>query len=442
MGALSHALDLTEGQPKGHCVRCCWIGMQVAAALELAPQARAQLYFTLLMKDLGCSSNAARICELYQTDDLAFKREFKKVNGTRQGLDFLIRNTAAGTPPLNRIRTLGQVLANNRDIAGELIQTRCDRGAAIARRMRFPEEVAQGIACLDEHWNGGGRPLGIGGEAIPLYARIALMAQITDIFTTGIGAEAAAAELERRAGSWFDPELVPVFTALVRSPGFARDLADPGLAGAVFASAAAHQTRPVDEDFLDEISESFSLVIDAKSPFTHGHSQRVARYTGMICDQFGYTPERRRWMVRGALLHDIGKLGVSNMILDKPGKLTDEEFAAMKRHPVLGHEVLSKISVFGELADVTAAHHERLDGRGYPHGLNADQLTLDMRIIAVADIFDALTADRPYRDALPLDKTYAIMDGLAGPGIDPDCYAALQDAITSSAWPSAANTPL
>ncbi|KIC19123.1 MULTISPECIES: HD-GYP domain-containing protein [unclassified Leisingera] len=442
LGALSHALDLTEGQPKGHCVRCCWIGMQVAAELGLAPQARSDLYFTLLMKDLGCSSNAARICQLYMADDLSFKRSFKTVSGVRQGLAFLWRNTAANAAPWTRLKTLKQVLAKNTEIAGELIETRCNRGAAIARQMRFSEDVAEGIACLDEHWDGGGQPLGLKGEAIPLFARIALMAQVADVFATDLGAEAAAEELERRAGSWFDPDLVPVFTAVLRRPRFLPDLQDPGLEAEVFATPQAQHIHAVDEEYLDEIARAFSLVIDAKSPFTHGHSQRVARYTGMICDQLEYTPERRRWMVRGALLHDIGKLGISNTILDKPGKMTDEEFALMKRHPVLGHEVLSRIHAFRELADVSAAHHERLDGKGYPYGLDASRLTQEMRVMAVADIFDALTADRPYRAALPLEKTYAIMDDLAGPGIDPDCYAALQDAVTASGWPSASDAPL
>lgn len=96
LGALSHALDMTEGQPKGHCIRCAWIGMQVAEALDLPPQMRTDLYFTLLMKDTGCSSNAARINELYMMDDLAFKRTFKRVKGCREGMPFVLRSTARG----------------------------------------------------------------------------------------------------------------------------------------------------------------------------------------------------------------------------------------------------------------------------------------------------------------------------------------------------------
>jgi putative nucleotidyltransferase with HDIG domain len=145
-------------------------------------------------------------------------------------------------------------------------------------------------------------------------------------------------------------------------------------------------------------------------------------------------------MMRAGLLHDIGKLGVSNTILDKPDKLTDEEFEIMKSHPVLGHAVLRRVSVFEDVAEVAAAHHERLDGRGYPYGLSADQLSMDMRILTVADIFDALTADRPYRAAMPLEKAFAIMDDMTGTAIDDVAYQALKDAIAASQWPARGNS--
>lgn len=436
LGALSHALDMTEGQPKGHCIRCAWIGMQVAEALDLPPQMRTDLYFTLLMKDTGCSSNAARINELYMMDDLAFKRTFKRVKGCRQGMPFVLRSTARGAPTLTRLKKLRHVIGNRDKIGEELVRNRCGRGAEIARRMRFSERVAEAIASLDEHWDGGGRPLGLQGEQIPLLSRIALMAQVTDVFTLDLGAGAAARELENRAGVWFDPDLVRVFTTLIRDPGFAHDLLSPELEQRVFSCAHALRTAEVNEDYLDEISHAFSLVIDAKSPFTHGHSQRVARYTRMICEQLGLAPCHTRWMTRAALLHDIGKLGISNTILDKPGKLTMDEMDIVRQHPVWGYDVLSRVGAFRSMAEVILAHHERPDGKGYPYGLEGEALTRDMRIMAVADVFDALTADRPYRDAMPLEDAYKIMDKMSGTGIDPDCYAALQDAITASGWPA------
>ena len=159
ISALSHALDITEGQPQGHCVRCCWIGMHIGQALGLDDQQRWELYYTLLLKDLGCSSNAARICQLYLTDDLAFKRDFKRVGDSLpQVVRFVLQHTGLKAGLAERFRSVLNVLREGPNVAQELIQTRCQRGAEIARLLRFPEGVAMGIYHLDEHWSGQGKP--------------------------------------------------------------------------------------------------------------------------------------------------------------------------------------------------------------------------------------------------------------------------------------------
>jgi putative nucleotidyltransferase with HDIG domain len=200
---------------------------------------------------------------------------------------------------------------------------------------------------------------------------------------------------------------------------------------ALYALEPAQQARTVDEDYLDDIAAAFAKVIDSKSPYTSGHSERVTLFTDLIAEQMGLTPERRRWLKRAALLHDIGKLGVSNSVLDKPAKLDDEEWAAMKMHAVYSEEILSRIAAFSDLASIAAAHHEKLDGKGYPKGLKADRIVLETRIITTADIFDALTAERPYRAAMPVSKALAIMAESVGTALDPDCFAALQRALAA-----------
>jgi HD-GYP domain-containing protein (c-di-GMP phosphodiesterase class II) len=156
----------------------------------------------------------------------------------------------------------------------------------------------------------------------------------------------------------------------------------------------------------------------------------VTVFADLIAEKMGLSPERRRWLKRAALLHDIGKLGVSNSILDKPGKLDADEWAAMKMHAAYSETILLRITAFKELAPVAAAHHERLDGKGYPRGIKGDQIVLETRIITAADIFDALTADRPYRAAMPISKALAIMSESVGTAIDADCFDALQRAVS------------
>ncbi|MBP0618056.1 HD-GYP domain-containing protein [Jiella mangrovi] len=430
LAALSKALDLTEGQPAGHCMRCCYIGVHIAREIGLDAVATGQLYYTLLLKDLGCSSNAARICELYLTDDIGFKRSFKEVDDSLAHiLRFVLQQTGMKAGLAERFRALVNVFRNGGTIAHELIETRCQRGAAIARKMRFGEEVAAGIIGLDEHFDGGGHPSGLKGHDIPLFSRVALIAQVADVFFQLGGMTAALTEVKSRSGTWFDPEIVAAFETLADDQAFVAALGEDDLTETVLSLEPAQARRAVDEDYLDDIAEAFAIVVDSKSPYTRGHSERVALFTDMIAEAMGHSPEHRRRLKRAALLHDIGKLGVSNAILDKPGRLDEAEFAEIRRHPVYSQAVLSNIKAFAELAVIGGRHHERLDGKGYPYGLKAEDISLDTRIVTVADIFDALTADRPYRAAMPVGKALAILDADTGTAVDGDCVAALKAAL-------------
>jgi len=430
ISALSHALDITEGQPPGHCVRCCWIGMHIGRTIGLDDDQLWDLYYTLLLKDLGCSSNAARICELYLTDDLSFKRDYKTVGDSLpQVLNFVLSHTGLKAGLAERFRSVLTIMRDGSEIAHELIATRCQRGAEIARLLRFPERVAAGIYSLDEHFNGQGKPDGLAGEAIPLAARIALLAQVIDVFHTAGGATAALAEVRQRAGGWFDPRLVAAFEQVAQGDAFWATLASPEVDAAILALEPASHVVDLDDDYLDDIAAAFGQVVDSKSPYTSGHSARVALYTDMIAESLGISPERRRWLKRGALLHDVGKLGVSNSVLDKPGKLDADEWAAVQAHAAYTEAILSRIGAFAELARVSAAHHERLDGKGYPRGLTAEEICLETRIITTADIFDAITAERPYRGAIPIPQTLAMMAENLGTAIDERCFAALKQAL-------------
>ena len=430
LSALSHALDITEGQPEGHSLRCCWIGLQIAEELELDERQIWELYYTLLLKDLGCSSNAARICELYLVNDLEFKRDFKLIDGSLpQALRFVLSHTGLKAGLAERFRAIINIFQNGGEISTELIQTRCQRGADIARKMRFSEAVAQGIGNLDEHWDGNGKPARIAGEAIPLYSRIALVAQVADVFQKAGGEDAARKEIKNRSGTWFDPEIAAAFHTVSGRPSFWDALNSPDLHEIIYDIEPVHHAAVVDEDYLDDIASGFAEVVDSKSTFTKGHSERVTLFADLIAAELGFSPERRRWLKRAALLHDIGKLGVSNTTLDKPGKLDADEWVEMKYHAVQTEAILSRISAFKELASVASAHHERLDGKGYPKGLKADEIVLESRILAVADIFDALTADRPYRAAMPVSKALSIMAEEVGKATDSQCFEALRKAL-------------
>ncbi len=432
IGALSYALDLTEGLPPGHCLRACWLGMTIGYRLDLSERELSDLYYTILLKDAGCSSNAARIFEIYANDDREIKQKYATLDSqsfTRVAR-FVLANLAPDASLREKIGRFINLSLNGERLQTELVQGRCERGSEIARQMGFSEAVAEGIACLGEHWNGKGRPAHMSGTAIPLVSRIALLAQVADVFYDVGGAAEAIRQLHDRCATWFDPVLVKAAIELSGEWNFFGALDDPNLDMRVRSLEPSTHACLVDDTRMDEIAAAFARVIDSKSPYTFGHSARVARYTVAIARAMGFSHQQRRWLHRTALLHDIGKLAVSNAILDKPGKLTTQEWLKVKEHPAFSEEILKRIPIFSGLAFIAGSHHERLDGKGYPRGLVGAEIPLEARILTVADIFDAITAERPYHKAVPVAQTLAIMEKDVGIAIDAECLAALKDAIS------------
>lgn len=429
LGALSHAIDMTEGQPSGHSVRCCWIGMQIGETLGLPDDQMADLYYTLLLKDLRCSSNAARICALYLADDITFLHGFKKIDGSlNAALRFVFQKTGLQSGLSERLRATLNILRNGGQISRELIETRCHQGADIAAKLRFSTRVQAGIRSLDEHWDGSGKPEGLRHESIPLLSRIALLAQVVDIFFQEDGADAALNEARQRSGKWF----VPVIVAALESAAELGDLwsgLDERTEERVYQRAPRAAVFAIDDEYLDDIAEGFADVIDAKSPFTADHSRRVTLYADMIAEEVGLTQEHRRWLRRAALLHDIGKLAVSNQILDKPDRPSEDEWISIRAHPAHSEAILSRVSAFRDIAPVAGAHHERLDGKGYPKGQTKATLPYEAMILATADVYDALTADRPYRDAMPYEKAMGILTSELGAAHHPIFVAALANGL-------------
>ena len=422
IGSLSYALDIAEGQPQGHAVRSCLIGMRIAAELEMDPGERSHLFYALLLKDAGCSANANRMSLLYEADDLETKRTSKLLDWTDKRATFLwaARSVAPGAGLRKRIEVL-KGIRDEGDVTRKFMEARCDRGAEIARMLFLSEDTAAGIRSLDEHWDGRGMPDGLRGEEIPLPARIMCLAQTVEVFNANEGLKATRKMAKAHRGTWFDPALVDAFLGFSNDRAFWEGLETPD----VSAWEPEDFALSGDEARLDRIAEAFARVIDAKSPFTARHSERVAEIADGIAGVLGFDEDERRVLRRAGLLHDIGKLAVSNRVLDKPGKLTDDEFAAIKTHPVFSLQILERAPCFASLADLAANHHEKLDGTGYPRGLRGKDLDMPMRVLAVADIYEALTADRPYRGPLPAHEALAIIDRDVPDKLDPEARWAL-----------------
>ncbi len=434
ISALSFAIDLTEGAVPGHAVRSCVLGMRIARELNLPQAHLSALYYALLLKDAGCSNNAARMCEIVGGDDRTVKNGAKLQDWTkphRPTLGAIRLLWQQVLPQASWLQRLGRILKiglsqhrNNK----EMITLRCERGAEIARKLGLSTDAAAAIRGLDEHWDGSGYPDHLRGEQIPLLARILAVAQHLDVFACERDPYTAIEVLCERGGTWFDPALVRIVLALERRGELWTDTLPSGDTEVTRQLALSLQPDAADcihAEQIDRICEAFAHVVDAKSPFTYRHSVGVAEVADEIAEALELPHERRQMVRRAALLHDLGKLAVSNTILDKAGKLSAEEWAVVVEHPRLTREILARIKPFAELAVIAGAHHERVDGTGYPDRLRGDQICLEARVVAVADFYAALTENRPYRSGIPHEEAIGILRQQA---LDGDCVDAIERA--------------
>lgn len=432
VSALSYALDLVEGQPQGHAVRSCVIGMRIGAKLGLPPGDLRDLYFALLAKDAGCSSNATRMCQIVAGDEIAAKRAVKITDWTRTSWEtvrYAWTNIAAGASLGRKLRQLAHVAVHRSTQAKELVEMRCDRGASIALDMGLSQGTADAIRSLDEHWNGRGYPDGLRGEKIPILARILNISQTLEVYWREYGAERAIEVAKGRAGRWFDPQLAKVADRMHRARSLFHRLDGDSAMERLQEMEPAADAQPLTDGRIDDICVAFASVIDAKSSYTFRHSLGVTSAAHAIAGRLGLDAATGVTIRRAALLHDIGKLSVPNSILEKPGKLDADEWAVVRNHPYYTHQILSRIPGFGELAEIAASHHEKLDGSGYWRGLTGAQMSVPARLLVVADIYDALAAKRPYRDAMPPGQVFGIIEKEAPHALDADCVRALKEGV-------------
>lgn len=426
LAALSRALDLTEGQVMGHSVCACLIALRIADVVKLSLDEKRDLQLAMLLKDAGCSSNATRMFEIFGGDEIAAKKDAKFCNwcSMLEGFRYVLSHTAPQLLFTERLKKLTQITCTPGKLMDRLTLIRCERGAEIIRSLGLGERVAETVYNLDEHWNGFGFPHGRKKQAIPLLARIACLAQTVAVFHTHFGREKALAIAQSRRKTWFDPELVKAFFSLADEESFWSDLKNRAREALEERTETSLNTGVSQAD-LAGICTAFAGVVDAKSPFTADHSRRVAEYARQIASNLGLSLAQQADLYHAGLLHDLGKLGVSNLILEKPGRLTEDEWEVIRRHPEGTSKILAGLPALERIRGIAAAHHEKLDGSGYGRGLGAEQLDVSQRVLAVADIWDALTADRPYRAGMSADDALVILRNEAGAKLDADCIAAL-----------------
>src|SRR5450755_1953306 len=256
LSGLSHALDITEGQARGHTERSCMIGMRLAAALDLDDAGRSSLFYALLLKDAGCSSNASKVASVFGADDAVVKstRRLTDTSSRSEAMRHVVRIAGAGGSAADRARHVAAVLRFGTAGARSLVEMRCERGAEVVRAIGLGEVAARAILDVDEHWDGGGYPNAIAGEQISLAGRVLCLAQTAEVFWQVGGPAAACAVARKRRGTWFDPALVDALLTAEHDAAFWGSLASP----AVAPLEPPDRVLVADDERLDRVARAFA----------------------------------------------------------------------------------------------------------------------------------------------------------------------------------------
>jgi HD-GYP domain-containing protein (c-di-GMP phosphodiesterase class II) len=434
LAPLSCALDLTVGQPQGHAQGSCLIAMRLADALGVSADDQASLYFAVLLKDAGSSANASRMHEVYGGDEIEAKRMATAAPLDR-GLSSIIRAGARSEPNaplLVRMSRFATLSRHERRSGHELTRIKCQRGSEIAAAIGLSNTSAECILTLERHWQRQGASSQERADQIPLLARITAVAQHFDAHLRASGLESAAHATQILANRQFDPGIVAALSDFLKDDAFWNDVLNRPEQAILAIDGPAAQWK-ADDDAIERVCAAFAQIVDMKSRYTDGHSFRVSSYAEAMGRRLGLAPSEMSDLRRAGLLHDIGRLSLPNSILDIQGRPTPEAWQSIRRASELSEQIIGRVPGFGKIAEIVSAQHERLDGTGYHKGISAARLTVPMRILAVANTFDALTVDRAQRPAISMVDALPILDREAGVGLDKACVDAIKAEIAESA---------
>lgn len=398
LAGLSMVADMGYGLPIGTSIRSCLIGVGLARRLGTPEPDAAASFYTSLLLHLGCVSFSHEMTEAFG-DDVRANRAGARTNfaDPKDVITTLIPHTVRGTPPLERVKAAAFIVANGRELGRRYDTTVCEVGRETARRIGLPETVQRALYEVKEWWNGRGVPSGARGDDIHIGARIARVAGDAALFSDIGGTDLAVEALGRRAGKIFDPAVVGAFTS--DAPAI---LGEAG-AGDPRAHVLASEPEPVIElsaSDLPEVAAAFGDLVDLKTPFTHGHSGAVAHLARIAGERLGLDRTALDQLYVAALMHDLGRAGVSNAIWEKPAPLTSSEWEQVRLHAYHSERILAASDALAPMARIAGMHHERLDGSGYHRGCHAREMSVSARILAAADVYQAMLEPRPHRAAL------------------------------------------
>jgi HD-GYP domain-containing protein (c-di-GMP phosphodiesterase class II) len=423
VAALSLGVDLGFGQPMEHVLRECLIALRLAERLGLDDAERSTVYYAALLVNVGCHSDAHEQAKWFG-DDIALRSgkyayEYRSVRAAAATM----RLIGSGNPPLHRFRVGLEFAVSGRHDFDGMIARHSAFARALADRLGLPEAAQEAVGAAYEQWDGRGWPRGLAGERIPIGARLAHFAEFVEVAHRLGGSEAAVALADRQSGSQFDPTLARILRA--DPDGILGGLDSARTWEAVIEAEPALRVT-VSGDGFEAALLAVADFVDLKSPYTLGHARAVAELAAGTAAQLGLAEDETLVLRRAGLVHDLGRLGVSNAIWDKPGPLGAGEWERVRMHPYLTERMLHQSAALAPLGSIAVQHRERLDGSGYPRGLSGGAISRPARVHGAVDAYQSMRELRPHRPALSAEAAASELQADAREGkLDAEAVAAV-----------------
>jgi len=433
LDVLKYILSISNSKSLEHCIRAFWIGMNVGKAIGFSQAQLWDLYYILLLEEFARK-----------------KFNYDSMFSTNGNNNTIRKNS----PESELVLGVEQVILAEKKLHDELLTYALVQiddylsraqlttnavksngsAATIAKLFKFSNTVVRVLEKIDRKLD---TIHDMSDNCEIIYLRVSLFANFTERLIRKNSLDGTIGLQQLLFGDWPDRFLISTFKNISSSSEFWATLSSNHLVEAMSTF------EPPEEDFVldsgvDNVASALLLILEVHDAYASKHCRRVGYLAGLIAQELKLSAERTRCVVLAGALHDIGKIGISREILGKSGWLDPGEWEKIKQHAVYTREILQRLPIFSDIAQISSAHHERLDGQGYPEGLKDQQIYLETRIVTIADIFDSLISDRPYRSATSVSEALSIMSSMIGTAVDGSCFDALKTTVGRINSPAAA----
>ncbi len=397
VATLSLVSDLGMGRPVERVLRQTVIAMRLADAAGCDGQVRSATYYTSLLTWVGCAADTSDLAELFGDETGLFADTHE---GDLAGMSlavFMVRHLGRGSSRVRRLSMASQFVATAGRSVRSVMLSHCQSTGLLADRLGLGDDVSQPLVQAFERWDGRGVPGAVRAEELSVATRVVQLADYVEAFHFAAGTDAALEMARQKRGTHFDPDLVDVFCRQYKE-----------ILSGIDDVAAWDEVIELDprlgaelsDEGLDRALEAIGDYADLKSPCQTGHARGVADIASSAATALGLDPGESQSLRRAALVHDVGMIGVPSAVWEEAKGWSLSQRERARTHPYLLERMLAHTPLLTQIVECASVHHERLDGSGYPRGLRRDAIGMPGRILAVADVYQALGQPRPHRPAL------------------------------------------